>query len=212
MRVLIVSTGRYNRGALATSRALAEAGWEVGCATWDDKDLLGASRSITWRHQVPPPTADVEGFVAAVATALHTGSYAAVLPSSDAETLALSRYRDRLPITLPYPPHEAVIRAFDKLELSSAAAACGIATPWTTPATKAALADIREPVVVKARLHWREGPSHMPSMWPTWVCADQDEASDRVAEIHAAGGEPLLQEVVRGRCSTAISWPTVAVT
>src|SRR5918994_7511465 len=106
MRALIVATGWNNRGALATSRALAKTGWEVGCATWDPRGLLAASRSVTHRHQSPPPTTDLEGFVEATATAVGAMSYEAVLPSSDAEAFALSRCRDRLPVTLPYPSHE----------------------------------------------------------------------------------------------------------
>ena len=103
MRVLIVATGWNNRGALATSRALARTGWEVGCATWDSKGLLASSRSVSHRHRSPPPTTDLDGFVEATATAIGAMSYEAVLPSSDAETFALSLRRDRLPVALPYP-------------------------------------------------------------------------------------------------------------
>jgi predicted ATP-grasp superfamily ATP-dependent carboligase len=198
MRVLIVATGWNNRGALATSRALAKAGWEVGCATWDLKGLLGASRSISSVHRVPPPTADLEGFVKATGRAISDGTYEAVMPSSDAETFALSALRDRLPIELPYPSHDAVLRAFDKLELIRAAADAGIGTPWTTPATEAALSAVHGPVVVKVRLHWNPDTLGMPGRWRTYVCADRQQVRRRVAEMRAAGGDPLLQEVVRG--------------
>ena len=50
----------------------------------------------------PPPTADLDGFLKGIATALRSSSYEAVLPSSDAETFALSLGRDRLPIPLPF--------------------------------------------------------------------------------------------------------------
>jgi predicted ATP-grasp superfamily ATP-dependent carboligase len=197
MRVLIVATGWNNRGGLATSRALAKAGWEVGCATGDQKGLLASSRSSSRLHPTPPPTADLDGFLKATATALRTFSYEAVLPSSDAETFALSLGRDRLPVPLPYPAHEAVLGAFDKLELTRAAADCGIGTPWTFPATDTSVAE-RGPVVVKVRFHWRPGAVGMPGRWRTYVCADQQQARRRVAELRAAGGDPLLQEVVRG--------------
>jgi hypothetical protein len=124
--------------------------------------------------------------------------YEAVLPSSDAETFALSALRDRLPIPLPYPAHEAVLRAFDKLELTRAAAGCGIGTPWTTPATEAALDAVDGPVVVKVRFHWNPDSVGMPGRWRTYICGDREEARRRVAEMRAAGGDPLLQEVVRG--------------
>jgi hypothetical protein len=198
MRVLLVATGWNNRGALATSRALAKAGWEVGCATWDLKGLLGASRSISHLHRVPPPTADLDGFLAATGRAISVRSYEAVLPSSDAETFALSALRGRLPIALPYPSHDAVLRAFDKLELTRMAAECGIGTPWTELATEVALSAVHGPVVVKVRLHWRPGSAGMPGRWRTYICAHQQEARRRVAEMRAAGGDPLLQEVVRG--------------
>jgi hypothetical protein len=198
MRVLIVATGWNNRGALATSRALAKAGWEVGCSTWDLKGLLASSRSISFLHRTPPPTADLEGFVEATAAALCTTGYEAVLPSSDAATFALSLRRHRLPVTLPYPSHEAVLRAFDKLELTREAARCGLGTPWTTPATEAALAGVDGPVVVKVRFHWRPGVIGMPGRWRAYICQDREEARRRVAEMRAAGGDPLLQEVVQG--------------
>jgi hypothetical protein len=198
MRVLIVATGWNNRGALATSRALAKAGWEVGCASRDLKGLLASSRSISYRHRTPPPTADLAGFVEATATALWRTGYEAVLPSSDAETFALSLHRDRLPVTLPYPSHQAVLGAFDKLELTRAAARCGLGTPWTTPATEAALAGVDGPVVVKVRFHWNPASMGMPGRWRTYLCQDRDEARGRVAEVRAAGGDPLLQEVVQG--------------
>src|SRR5829696_9907200 len=198
MRVLIVATGWNNRGALATSRALAKSGWEVGCATWDLRGLLATSRSISRLHRTPPPTADLNGFIEATAAALRASSYEAVLPSSDAETFALSLLRDRLPVPLPYPSHEAVLGAFDKLELTRAAAGCGIGTPWTTPATEAAVAGVEGPVVVKVRFHWNPEAVGMPGRWRTYVCADQQEARRRVAQLRAAGGDPLLQELVRG--------------
>jgi hypothetical protein len=198
MRVLIVATGWNNRGALATSRALASAGWEVGCATADPRGLLATSRSVSHVHRSPPPTADLDGFVQATVEAVRAMAYEAVLPSSDAETFALSLCRDRLPIPLPYPSHDAVLRAFDKLELTRAAAACGVGTPWTTPATPAALAAVDGPVVVKVRFHWDPGAIAMPGRWRTWVCPDAEAARTRVAAVRDAGGDPLLQQVVRG--------------
>jgi predicted ATP-grasp superfamily ATP-dependent carboligase len=198
MRVLIVATGWNNRGALVTSRALAKAGWEVGCATADVRGLLAASRSISQLYRAPPPMADLEGFMEATGSAILARSYEAVLPSSDAETLALSALRDRLPIPLPYPAHDAVLGAFDKLELTRMAANCGIGVPWTTRATEEAVDAVDGPVVVKVRFHWTPGSVGMPARWRTYVCANREEARRRVAEMRAAGGDPLLQQVVRG--------------
>ena len=120
------------------------------------------------------------------------------MPSSDAETLALSALRQRLPIPLPYPAHDAVLGAFDKLELTRVASTWGIGAPWTTPASQEALGAIDGPVVVKARFHWTPGSVGMPARWRTYICADQREAGQRIVEMRAAGGDPLLQEVVRG--------------
>jgi predicted ATP-grasp superfamily ATP-dependent carboligase len=198
MRALIVATGWNNRGALATSRALARTGWEVGCATWDPRGLLATSRSVAHRHRSPPPTSDLDGFVASIAAAIAGAGYEAVLPSSDAETFALSLCRGRLPVALAYPSHETVLGAFDKLELTRAAADCGIGTPWTAPATETAVAAVEGPVVVKVRFHWNPASIGMPGRWRTYVCADREEARRRVTELRAAGGDPLLQELVRG--------------
>jgi hypothetical protein len=110
MRVLILSQ-KHNRGALATGRALARAGWIVGCGSEERRTALAAtSRTTTYWHWIPPPEKDLDAFLGAVATAASRAGYDVVLPSNDAETLALSFGRDRIPCTIPYPPHDLVLR------------------------------------------------------------------------------------------------------
>lgn len=53
--------------------------------------------------------------------------------------------------------------------------------------------------MVKSRLHWPPGSSQPGLRLPTKVVFTKDDAAERVAHIRAVGGEPLLQEIVRGR-------------
>lgn len=197
MRALIVGGG-YERSALAASRALAHAGWTVGIGSPMRSGLAAWSRSTSYWHQVPPVQHDLEAFLEAINTAVTEKGYEIVFGAGDAEVLGLSFGRDRISVRVPYASHEAVVRAFDKLELSMAARRVGLPTPETVVATEEALASIKGPVVVKPRLHWTPGVKAAPPRLEVRVCQGRAEAIRRAFEIRAAGGEPLLQEVIRG--------------
>lgn len=199
MRALIIAGGRIHRGSLAASRALARTGWLVGCGSSDRATLVASSRATKHWHFVPPPEQDLDSFINAVQAAVERIGYEVVLPSSDAETLALSFGRDRIDACVPYPSHENVLRAFDKLELAAAAQRAGLATPRTVLATDEELSRVDGPVVVKSRLHWNPGSKTSQARWETFISSNRSEASQRAKEIQAGGGAPLLQEVVVGR-------------
>jgi predicted ATP-grasp superfamily ATP-dependent carboligase len=171
----------------------------VGCASSTKWSLAASSRCTTWRHLSPGPHEDLEGFLHAIEIAINEIGYDVVLPSSDAETLALSFGRDRLNTCVPYPSHDNVVRAFDKLDLAEGARRAGLMSPRTVIATDEALAEIDRPVVVKARLHWAPGDQSSSQRWEAEVAADGEEAARRAAEIRGGGGEPLIQDLVDGR-------------
>lgn len=197
MRALIVGEG-YERSALAASRALARAGWTVGIGSPTRSGLAAWSRSPSQWHQVPAVQYDLEAFLEAINTAVAEKGYEVVFGAGDAEVLGLSFGRDRISARVPYASHAAVVRAFDKLELSMAARRVGFRTPETVLASEEALARVKGPVVVKPRLHWTAGVHGAPPRLEVKVCPSRRETIRRVSEIHAAGGEPLLQEVIRG--------------
>jgi len=199
MRVLLIAQEGTDRGALAVSRALARAGWMVGCGSSEPTGLAAASRSTSHWHRIPAPSRDFKGFVEATQAAVDERGYEVIFPGGDAETLALSAGRDRINACVPYPPHEAVMRAFDKLDLAEGAVKAGLSAPRTVLATDEELARVSGPVVVKSRLHWAPGLQAGSLRQPTTVVSNQEEARQRVMEMRRGGAEPLLQDMVEGR-------------
>ncbi len=197
MRALIVESG-YNRGALAACRALARAGWAIGVGSPQKDGFASSSRWVRYWDRVPPVHVDLDGFLEATNAAVIRRAFTVVFGAGDAEVIALSAGRDRIEGRVPYPPHDVVLRAFDKYELSLAARRAGLAAPRTVVATEEALASINGPIVVKSRLHWRPGCEGAPPRLEAMICPGRAEATRRAHEIRSAGGEPLLQEVVCG--------------
>lgn len=197
MRALILEDG-LSRQALTASRALARAGWEVGVGADLPRGIAACSRFTSHDHRMPPPETDLDGFVAAVNAAIAAFGYEIVFGARDVEVLALSSRRDEISAEVPHPPHEQLVRAFDKLDLASAARIEGLAYPATELATDEALARVRDPVVVKARLHAPLDGAPRPPRMDTTLAATAQEAATRAAELRSWGGEPLLQEAVPG--------------
>src|SRR5919204_6073325 len=117
MRALILEDG-LSRQALAASRALAAAGWEVGVGAELRRGVAACSRSVRHRHRVPAPQLDQDGFVVATARAITEVGYEIVFGARDVDVLALSARREEIPAIVPYPPHERLIQLFDKSELA----------------------------------------------------------------------------------------------
>ena len=185
-----------SRSALAGVRALARAGWRVDMGSPSPEGLAAASRHVTRWHHVPAPEVDLDAFVAAVNRAMASDPAEIVLASGDQDMTAVSQRRADLDVLVPYAPHEAVMRALDKLELARAAARVGLPAPRTVEPTAEALAAWDGPAVVKPRFHSpleREGPlAHLA------VRRVSDPAHARAAAdaLRRAGGEPLLQEPI----------------
>ena len=195
--VLIVESG-FTRGSLAACRALARDGWTVGIGS-PEKGLAASSRWAHRWHRVPPVEEDFAGFLEATERAMRREGYEAVFCASDAEALGLSYGRDKITAIVPYPPHDNVVRAIDKLELTRAAHRVGLAAPKTVPATAEEIRQMRGPVLVKARLHWTPGAQHAPSRLKAAICHTPQETQRLVAGWRAHGAEAVLQEVITGR-------------
>lgn len=157
MRVLVLD-GNENQ-ALAAVRSLARAGHEPWAGAETAWSKAGWSRACAGRFRYPEPGLDADRFVEVVAaeTARQPGTL--VLPMTERTTLPISAERDRILGAggrLVLPPHETVLRAFDKQETTRLARALGIATPDTgivsseEEAREAARA-VRYPVVLKPR-------------------------------------------------------------
>jgi predicted ATP-grasp superfamily ATP-dependent carboligase len=197
VRALVVGDRRA-RGALAACRALAAAGWTVGSGTPGGLGLAARSRFVSVRHPIPPPEDDPDAFLHAVALAVSNGGYDVVFGAGDAEVLAMSAMRSSIEAVFPYPQHDVLLRAFDKLSLAEAATKVGLAVPATVRATPEVIAAMDGPVVVKARLHWDPRAAASAARLEASVATNSDEAAQRVDEISRKGGEALFQEVVDG--------------
>jgi predicted ATP-grasp superfamily ATP-dependent carboligase len=196
-RALVVDYG-YGRNALVAVRALHAAGWRVGVGAPDRRAVPASSRAATAFHPVPPVATDVGAFVAAVARACADGQYDVVFVAEDAELLALSLHRGQVPAPFPYPPHEAVLRAVDKLELAEAAAAAGISTPVTCDASDEAIRAWEGPAIVKARLHASLDGGGAGYRADVQRVEGTAAIAARVAELRAAGRSAVLQAPVDG--------------
>jgi predicted ATP-grasp superfamily ATP-dependent carboligase len=191
LRLLLLDDG-FDRGSIAAARALHADGWTVGIGA-PVRGIAGSSRACARWHRFPPAEDGLEAFLGAVNAAVASGGYEIVISGDDFRLLALSQRRDEVAATVPYPDHDVVLRAVDKLELARAAEVAGLATPRTVEATDAAISSVQLPVVVKAALYDRPGRVR-PILTST-----RAEVTKHAAEIRAYGGRPLLQEAMAGR-------------
>jgi predicted ATP-grasp superfamily ATP-dependent carboligase len=197
VRALIVEEG-FSTGALSAARALARSGWSVGIGSPRARGMASSSRHVSARHLVPRPTDGLEAFVQGVNRAVRDGGYDIVFPAGDAELLALSVSRSRVDTLVPYPSHEVVFDALDKLSLAEAARAAGLASPETMEPTEENLGRLNEKVVVKARHHGMPGQQPTPARLEVAITSVHDEVRQAVAQMRSLGGKPLLQRFIRG--------------
>jgi predicted ATP-grasp superfamily ATP-dependent carboligase len=194
MRALIVEDG-HSRGAVAAARALARAGWRVALGSPGRAGLASGSRSVASTHDVPDAAGDEQRFLKAVSGAIGASDAEVVFGAGDAELLALSAHRDDLRAVVPLADHATVLRALDKGSLADAARAVGLDVPKNGE-------HLEPPVVVKARRHAAGGSARLEAE----VCADREAVAMRVAELSAAGGEPLIQERLAGKLIAYIAF------
>jgi len=186
-RALVVDDGASFTG-LAAVRGLAVGGHRVGLAS-SGSGPSWSSRAVAERWRLPPLAAGSAAFVAAVSRA--AASYDVVLPTGDAELLALSAARAQVPARLGLPEHAQVVRALDKRGLTAAGAAAGLRVP-----REVALADLPDDPslrwAVKPRLHEVGAPA------VTRVVRGPAEVLAAVDDLHATGAQALVQEAFTG--------------
>lgn len=147
------------------------------------------------RHRIAP-LHPAGAFVDSVRAVAERHRYDVVFGAGEAEVLALSAGRDRLPAVFPHAPHDVVRRALDKDELGRAAAKVGIAVPDEADPE---ILDETTPVVVKARMHANPDLPGSPPRIDSTVVVGRTAVRRRIAEITSAGGEPQVQVFHEGR-------------
>lgn len=195
-RILILDSSE-GPGGLAAVRALTREGWVVGVGSPRDGCLASVSRWTAHRHRVPAPSSGLHEFSVALRRLVQTYGYDLVFGTGDDWVLALSATREQLGVLVPYPPHEVVVRLFDKAAATQVAEASGISVPKTAEATDTTLARWSWPAVIKPRSHWTPGST---AGWvQTTVVATAEQAATIASQIRKIGGEPLIQEFVAGK-------------
>lgn len=157
MRVLVLD-GNENQ-AVAAARGLAAANYHVAVGSDSRWSKAGWSRACAETFAYPAPDRDAGAFVASIAATAAAAPGTLVLPMTERTTLPLSEARRMIDAArgrLVLPPHETVLRAFDKEQTTNLARRLGIRVPAT--ATVASDADAEQlashlpyPVVVKPR-------------------------------------------------------------
>jgi predicted ATP-grasp superfamily ATP-dependent carboligase len=196
MRALILDDG-LSRQALAAARGLHAGGWEVGVGG-PIRGIAARSRSVSRWHRVSAPEADLSQFCEQVRGVVRREGYEVVFGARDADVIALSQLREEIDAVIPYPRHDRVLLAFDKRSLISMADAAGLAVPRTV-AGGAVLDDLSGPVIVKPRMHPRLGRPGAHARMEVQLARTSIDAVQRIAEIRAAGGAPILQEPIGGQ-------------
>lgn len=198
MRVLVLSLTNH-RGAFAAVRRLHEAGWIVSVGTSTPNGLVSWSRHTQDVFSVPRPELGYDRFLDAVAAAAKASRAEVVIPTDDADTIALSLGRDRISAIVPFAPHDALTRVVDKLSLMEAARSAGLAETETLPADESNLRRAVFPVVIKPRFHWLpDHPVGVPARIAATVCADHASAAAAAATMREQAAEPLIQKWVSG--------------
>ncbi len=195
MKALIVGDGT---GALAAVRELGRAGWTLGVGSPKRLGWASLSRWTARWHCIPAPSGDLRAFVDDVNRAVAERGYEVVFPAGDAELLALSPNRDRLDAHFPYPPHERVLEAVDKVSLGEVARKAGLVSPEILPAGEDALDELGLPIVVKARLHWTPANAARQTRVDGKVAESREEALRLAEGMRSLGAEPLFQKFVPG--------------
>jgi predicted ATP-grasp superfamily ATP-dependent carboligase len=189
--------------ALAVARSLVRAGWSVEATRASRGDRAPRSRGVV-PLDAPSPSADGEGFVAALVAAAGRGPRATLVPATDAALLAIEARRAAVEAVydLPLASPDALRRSLDKRATLAAAAGAGVRVPAGMEARGAADADrcgLAPPLVVKPlSSKWRGPGGDVRGAGPAFA-RDRDGLRAALGALEAAGAPgALVQEWVPG--------------
>ena len=158
MKVLELD-GNENQ-AVAALRSLGRAGYRIAVGADTGWSKAGWSRFCTSQFSYPSPqTATADLFIRRILEEVSREPGTFVLPMTERTTLPISANRERILRRggrLVLPPHETVLKAFDKQYTTELARSLGLAVPATVVLTTEADAlrhadTLPYPVVVKPR-------------------------------------------------------------
>jgi predicted ATP-grasp superfamily ATP-dependent carboligase len=186
----ILVTDVEERAALAVCRGLAAAGYAVSAVAGRRPAAGHWSRSVSRRYTLPSPRTAPDGFAAGLARVAAAGEHAALVPSVDAATLAVSQHRGELEphLRIGLAPHAVVLRCLDKPAVLAEAEAAGIGPP-----PSATCADVDEAAAAAARLGY-----------PVVVKPTRSLVGDRMETTRYADRLDELRALLDGS-----SWPVI---
>ncbi|MCA1816665.1 MAG: ATP-grasp domain-containing protein [Acidobacteria bacterium] len=205
MRVLVLD-GNENQ-AVACVRSLARAGHAVSVGADTGWSKAGWSRRCRETFVYPAPQQDAAAFVARVAEEAARASGTLVLPLTERTTLPLSAARAQVLEAggrMVLPPHETVLRAFDKEQTTRLAASLGVAVPRTEliadgAQARAAAASLPFPVVLKPRSSEEvSADGKVTATGAPLYARDAREFLSAYAEVSRRARAVLAQEFVAG--------------
>lgn len=199
MRVLVLD-GNENQ-AVACVRSLARAGHSVFVGSDSSWSKAGWSRFCRGGFRYTPPQEDAVAFIEGIAEEVRREQGTLVLPMTERTTLPLSAEREKIFNAggrLVLPPHETVLKAFDKQQTTRLAESLGIIVPSTSlicdrEQARALSESSSYPMVLKART------------------SEEISADGKVqatgAPLYARDAREFLAgyDEIRGRCSAVLA-------
>jgi predicted ATP-grasp superfamily ATP-dependent carboligase len=190
------------RAALAVVRSLGRRGVKVHVASHVRRSLAGGSRFAASESQVPDPIKGAEQYAAAIARLAADRDTLAILPSTEASTMALLEYRDLLGSVRIASSDLARFRlATDKEAVLSLASRLEMDVPaqWTVQAVE----DIdsvpaeRYPLVVKPARSVVTGIAGRRKVGVRYA-GDRKELAEIIGQLGPEAGPFLLQARING--------------
>jgi predicted ATP-grasp superfamily ATP-dependent carboligase len=206
MRVLILD-GNENQ-AVASVRSLGRAGYRVAVGASSGWSKAGWSRFAHESFTYTAPRRDSARFVEDIAREVErTKEGALVLPMTERTTLPLSLHRERIFAAggrLILPPHETLLRAFDKKQTTALAASLGINVPRTVliesrASAERAACELDYPVVLKPRASEEVTPDgKVAATGGPLYARDNRELLEAYTRMRGRSSSALAQEFVEG--------------
>lgn len=204
MRVLVLD-GNENQ-AVACARSLSRAGHQVSVGADTTWSKAGWSRSCRSTFVYPAPQQDADAFAVRIAEEATREPGTLVLPVTERTTLPLSARRDLLVAAgarIVLPPHETVLRAFDKQETVRLAGSLGIAVPRTVfigdpEEARRAAETLTYPVVLKAGNSEEFSCGKVRATGAPLYARDSREFAAAYEEMSRRSNSVLAQEYVEG--------------
>jgi predicted ATP-grasp superfamily ATP-dependent carboligase len=205
MKVFVLD-GNENH-AVACVRSLSRASHRVRVGADTSWSKAGWSRYAEGSFSYTAPQQDASAFVERIAEQVRRERGALVLPMTERTTLPLSAHRDVIEAAggrMVLPPHETLLRAFDKRETTRLAETVGITIPKTflvenTDDARRVADSLSYPAVIKPRSSEEVSASGKVTATGRPVYArDRQEFLTAYERISRRSSAVLAQEFIEG--------------